>query len=472
MPKLPTYDVIVIGTGAAGFSAAETARAQGASVCVIEQDRLGGECPNYACVPSKALLKTASIYREVQQAKNFGITPGTVTFDFAQIMNYRRRVVERITGGGKFGDRYLELFKEKQISVKKGTAQFVEKDLIEVVGEHLRAKTFVIATGTEDFVPPIKGLSQVKYTSWKQALQMTRQPKSMAIIGGGPVGCEIATFFASFGTRVVLLQSAPNVLHREDEEISRLARTALEELKIEVVTQANVFEIVNGGSGVFGVQVDVGGNKKMHAVEQLVLASGRRARTRNLGLEEVGVKTDEQGWIITNTEQRTNVPQVFAAGDVCGGMQFTHTAHHEGTVAGYNAALIAKKKRTPRENVQEEVVPRVTFLSPEVASVGMNEQEAVSKFKQVLVGRADMSSLGRSVTDQTRFGILKLVAHPKTRKLLGGHMIGERAGEVIHEIALAISLHATIDSLASLIHAYPTYSELVPLAASTVELVR
>jgi mercuric reductase len=464
------YDVIVIGSGAAGFSAVESARAEGAKVCLIEQDRLGGECPNDACVPSKALLKTASIYRQTQHTREFGIQIGAVTFDFAEIMKYRQRVVETITGGGVFGERYEKIFRSLNVDVKKGKAVFVDQHTVEVNGVHLQGKAFVIATGTLEYIPPIVGLETVKYLRWKEAMQLKRLPKSLAIIGGGPVGCELATFFSSFGVRIVLLQSASRVLHREDAEISALAREALSDLKIEILTNANVVEVINGGVGAYGLKVDVAGNRTMHAVEQIVLAAGKRANTDGLGLEKAGVRLDSRGNIVTSKEQKSSVAHIFAAGDVDDGMMFTHTAHHEGFVAGRNAALLAKKKRAPRSRSDERVVPRCTFIAPEVASVGMTQEEAKEAIGKALIGRSQIAALGRAVTDNTRVGMLKIVAHPKTRKALGGHMIGERAGEVIHEIALAIHLGATVDKLACMIHAYPTYSEIVSVAASNVRL--
>ncbi|MBM5789670.1 NAD(P)/FAD-dependent oxidoreductase [Candidatus Parcubacteria bacterium] len=470
MPKLPTYDVVIIGTGSAGFSAAEAARAQGASVCVIEMDRLGGECPNDACVPSKALLKVAQAYRLAQQARTFGVHTGPVSFSFAEVGKYRQGVVETFTGGGAFGDQYLASFHLLDVEVKKGRAQFVAEDTVEVAGEHVRGRAFVIATGTTDFIPPIHGIDRVKTLSWRDALRLGHVPKSLAIIGGGPVGCELATFFASFGTRVVLFQRVPQILRREDPEISALAREALEALKVEVFTSASVTDVQSGGAGVVGVQAEVGGNRKMHAVEQVIVAAGKRANTKGLGLDEVEVKTDERGWIVTSREQRTSAAQVFAAGDVDGGKMFTHTAHHEGFVAGYNAALFAKKKRSARMKSDERVVPRTTFLAPEVASVGMTQPEAAAEYKKALIGRCQMATLGRSVTDHARFGLMKIVAHPKTRKVLGGHMIGERAGEVIHEVALAMHVGATVDKLATMIHAYPTFSEAVAVAASGMQL--
>lgn len=470
MPKISTFDVIVIGSGAAGFSAAEAAQREGAKVCLVEEVRLGGECPNDACVPSKALLKAASVYRSAQHARDFGVQLGSVGFVFSDVLKYKDHIVQTLTGGGTFGDRYEKIFKTLGVTVKKGRATFLDDQTIDVAGESIMGKAFVVATGAIDVVPSIAGLSSVKFVNWKQAMNLKRQPKSVAIIGAGPVGCELATFFASFGTRVVLLQSAPRLLHREDEEISLLAREALERLKIEILTSANVVEVVNGGPSAYGLQVDVAGNRNMHAVEHIVVATGKKANTDGFGLEIIGVRLDGHGNILTNKEQKTNVPHVFAAGDVDGGFLFTHTAHHEGFVAGKNAALFAKKKRTPRAQSHLQVVPRCTFLEPEVGSVGMTQQDVVDAYGKALVGRHTIASLGRALTDSARFGLLKIVAHPKTRKVLGGHMIGERAGEVIHEIALAIYLGATIDKLAGMIHAYPTYSEAIAAAAGNVKV--
>jgi len=469
--KKNIYDVIIIGSGSAGFSAAEAARSQGARVCVIEQGHLGGECPNFACVPSKALLKTAQIYRTIQHAREYGIQMSAVTFDFAQIMNYRKEVVETMTGGGTHGNRYEKLFASLGIDVKFGQAKFIDEKTIQVGEECIVGKSFVIATGTMDFVPPISGLESVKYLNWKEALRLTLQPKSIAIIGGGPVGCEIATFYTSFGTRVVLLQSAPRLLPREEEEISARVLERMRALKVDVVLNAKILEVVNGGVGVYGVNVEVGSEKVMHAVQYIVLAAGKRANTKTLALDEVGVQVDDQGSIRTNKQQATSNKSIFAAGDVDGGMQFTHTAHHEGVVAGYNAALVAKKKRTAKKTSDERVVPRVTFLDPEVASVGMTEEEVKQKFKKVLVGRCELSTLGRTVTEHRRFGMLKIIAHPKTGVVLGGHMIGDRAGEVIHEIALAMYLKISIEKLSKLIHAYPTFSEAIAVAASLAKVV-
>ncbi len=465
-----TYDVIVIGNGSAGFSAVEAARNSGASVCVIEKEVLGGECPNFACVPSKAILKAAKTYRTVQHARGFGIELGKIGFDFSEVMKYRQKVVDTITGGGEIGDRYRQILEKLKVDVKMGEAVFLDDKTLSVDGELVHGKTIIIATGTVDFVPPITGIDETHFIGWKEAISQKRQPKSMAIIGGGPVGCEIATFYASFGTRVVLFQGAPTILNREDEEIAAIAQDAIGKLGVEVFANAKVTEVIDAQGGVYGVKADVNGEQVTSAVDQIVVAAGKRANVQGLALEEAGVELDQRGNIKTGKDQRTSVKHIFAAGDVVGGMQFTHTAHHRGYVAGHNAALTAQKKRTAPRKVDMRVVPRVTFVEPEVASVGMTATQVKKMHKQVLVGRYQVAALGRAVTENARVGLIKIVAHPKTGKILGGHVIGERAGEVVHEIALAIYLNTTMEKLAGMIRAFPTYSEGISAAAAMAKI--
>lgn len=455
MAKQSSFDVIVIGSGTAGFSAVEAAVAQGAKVCLIEKGKLGGECPNDACIPSKALLRAVAVYRTLGSVREFGMDASGRSFDWKKIQAYRERVVSAITGGGE-GERYLQTLKRLKVILKKGEARFVDAHTLEVGNEKIQGKAIVAATGSVDFIPPIDGLHDVRFWGWKEALTASRQPKSIAIIGGGPVACEIATFYAGFGTRVVILQSAPVVLHREDEEISQRAKGALEALGVEVVVDAQVLSCVNGGMGAMGLKVKIGKEEQVFAVENVVVAAGKRPDVAHLGMEHVGLTLEGS-------------PSIFAAGDVDGGPMFTHTAHHEGWIAGHNAAKVALKKKGLLKR-DEQVVPRVTFIEPEVASVGMTQAEVKKKSGKALVGRYETGWLGRAVTDHAGNGLVKLVAHPKTRKLLGAHAICPHAGEIIHEASLAIYLGATINKLAQMIHAFPTYAEGVKAAAASAEL--
>ncbi|MBI4257258.1 NAD(P)/FAD-dependent oxidoreductase [Candidatus Uhrbacteria bacterium] len=463
MAKQVPFDVIVIGSGSAGFSAIEAAVSQGARVCLIEGEHLGGECPNDACVPSKALLKAASVYRTLGNVREFGIEASGRSFDWKKVQAYRQRVVATITGG-VMGERYMQILKRLKVTWKKGEARFIDSHTLEVNNERLIARAVVIATGSQEVIPPIDGLRDIRFWGWKEALTASRQPKSMAIIGGGPVACEIATFYASFGTRVVILQSAPMVLAREDEEISGRAHKALEAIGVEVVVDAQVLSCVNGGMGAIGLKVRIQKQESIFAVETVVVAAGKRPRVMHLGLEHAGLANGTH--LRTTPEQRTDQSHIFAAGDVDGGLMFTHTAHHEGWVAGHNAARVVLKKKGGLLKTDERVVPRATFIDPEVASVGMTQAQAIAKYGKVLVGRYEVQTLGRAVTDHVLGGLIKLIAHPKTRKLIGAHAICPHAGELIHEAALGIYLGATVDKMAGMIHAFPTYAEGLKAAAS------
>lgn len=454
MRKQTLFDVIVIGSGSAGIAAVEAATQQGARVCLIEKGKLGGECPNDACIPSKALLRAAAVYRTLGSVREFGMDASGRSFDWKKIQAYRERVVSTITGGGE-GERYLQILKRLKVTLKKGEARFVDVHTLEVGGEKLEGKAIVVATGTVDVIAPIDGLRDVRFWGWKEALTAPRQPKSIAIIGGGPVACEIATFYGSFGTRVLILQSAPVVLHREDEEISARAGRALEALGVEIVTDAEVLSCVNGGMGAMGLRVKVGKQEQVFAVENVVVAAGKRPNVAHLGLDQ---------------KELERQAHIFLAGDADGGLMFTHTASHEGWNAGHNAALLAFKRRGTKLKRDERVVPRVTFIHPEVASVGMTQAEIKERFGKTLVGRYEIGWLGRAVTDHASGGLVKLVAHPKTRKLLGAHAICPHAGELIHEAALAIYLGATIDKIAGMIHAFPTYSEALKAAAASARV--
>ncbi len=471
MNNKASYDVIVIGSGSAGFSAVESASSLGASVCLIEKDRLGGECPNAACVPSKSLLKAAKVYRSLATAKQFGITIQSSSFQFADVVKYRQRVVDALTGGGAHGNRYEKILQELGVDVRFGAAEFVDEHVVRVNGENIFGKSIVIATGTTDFIPPIPGLAQIHFLRSKEALSQTRQPKSLAIIGGGPVGCEIATYYASFGTRVVILQSAERLLNHDDRDVSLAVKEMMEKLGVQVILNATIAEIVDGRGGVYGVRTQNGTDSTMHAVEQVLVAAGKRSNVQGLSLDLIGLKLNEKGEIITGLDQSTNLKHVFAAGDIDGGLQFTHTATVKGRVAGFNAARLALGKRTNKKTSDLRIVPWVTFLEQEVASVGMTEEAARVKYKHVSVGRAEFSGLGRSVTDSERHGFVKLVAHPTNGKILGGHIVGDRAGELIHTITLAISLGATVDKLCEMIFAYPTYSEAIKVAACSMKRV-
>lgn len=467
------YDVVIIGSGSAGFSAAEAAKALGASVCMIEKEKLGGECPNFACVPTKAAIRAAKVHKTMKHARDYGITAPQINVDFAKVMEYPRKVVKTITGGGEVGDRYIQIAKKLKVTIELGAAEFVDDHTVLVdkgdgLGKKVQGKTFILATGSTSFIPPIEGIQETHYQTFKTIWDIKTLPKSIGIIGGGPVGCEFATFFSEFGSTVSLIQSAPFILHREEEAISKLAEEAMIKRGVDVFTNTRTTQLINGRGGVYGIELSQNNQKTTLAVDMVLIATGKRAALDGLKVDKTGIALDERKNIRANKEARTSMRHIFAAGDVSGGYMFTHTAHHEGEVAGHNAACLAMRKRCKLKKIDTHVVPRATFVDPEVASVGMTTNEAKEKFKKILVGEFKVGGLGRAVTEGEQFGLIRIVADAKTGKVVGGSMIGHSAAEVIHEVALAIYLKAKMDHLAQMIHAFPTFSEAVTAAASNV----
>lgn len=461
--KERVFDVIVIGSGSSGFSAAERANALGAKVCVIEMDAWGGECPNYACVPTKALLKSARAYYEAKmRGTSCGLNSPGVKFNFDAIMNWKEEVVDTITGDGK---RLLTVAKDLGITMVHGRAHFLDAHTVAVGSKKYRAHKFVIATGTVDFIPPIKGLNRDLYITYKDAVNLMTLPKSIVVLGGGPVGCEFAVFFAMLGVRVTVLQLAPVLLQREDAEVSKIIGEQFEKLGITTFTDAQTKEVTRVGKRK-KVSFSVRRGKTQSVTADVVLvAVGKRANVSDLHLDRAGVHLDDAGRLIVKETLQTSQKHIFAAGDVAGGYLLTNVAHASGYIAGQN---VMQKTVGTMMKRDIGVVPRVTFVHPEVASVGMTEKEAIDAGKRVAVGQFPIAALGRAVTEGARVGVVKIVADKKTRKILGGHIVSEHAGEMIHEIALAMHAGLTVDQISSMMHAFPTYSEAVAAAAANV----
>jgi len=452
------YDLLVIGSGSAGFSAALEAKGMGRKIGIVEKEaRWGGECPNWACVPTKVMLKSVRVYRDALKAQKYGVSVSGVKLDYGDVQKRRASIV-----GALGGKRVEKIADDMGFDVIKGVATFLDPHTILVDDKEYTSERFVIATGTSVFVPPIMGISDVGYVDFRTVIELERLPKSIMIVGGGPVGCEFATYLSAFGVKVILVQGAGALLNREEPEISEIVLESLEEIGVDVYVGAEVVKVENSEGGV-DASVRIGSTMRTLSVSMLMLATGKTSNTVGLGLKAALVDTDERGRIIVNTALKTTQKHIWAAGDVDGGMQFTHTAHREGAVAGHNAFSKANVWK-----YSDRVVPRATFVDPEVASVGLTEVEA-KKNGAVLVGSFDMRGLGRSFIDGVERGIVKLVVDKKTRAILGGHVCGPNAGEIVHEIALAMQVSAKIDDITSLIHAYPTYSEAVVAAAAGVK---
>ena len=452
------FDVVVIGGGSAGLSAAFAARNEGASVAIVSFGKLGGECPNYACVPTKVMLAAANKYDDIRRnASVFGIDVKNVSFNLSSMMERKDAVVGAMTGG-----RRLEKILEKeQVTVFRGEARYIDDESIRVGTHIVSAKAFVIATGSIPRIPPITGIDTIDYWTPREAISMKELPESLAILGGGPIGCEFATFFSLLGIPVIVFDVADRLLPREDAEVAAFVAKALMHRGVMFHGNTRVLGITKSGRQLRLTYQTGSTMRNTVRIEKLLIASGRAPNIEGLDLQNAGIKRDSKNDIVIDSAMRIKGKPIFLAGDVSGFPAYTHTAHHEGVIAGKNAALLAQGKKK-FEGVDLRVMPRVTFVSPELASVGKMSEELVVQKKQFTIWRFPVGALGRSVIEGERSGVLKVFVDKKSNLILGASMLGNGAGEVIHELALAMYANIPFDTVQSMIHAYPTMSEAIP----------
>lgn len=447
------FDLIVIGSGSAGSTAAHVARRSDAAVGVVEKDRLGGECPHYACVPTKAMLRSAKIYSYLKRADEFGLRAEGIGFDWEQVAARRDWIINEITGEER---RYEREFSQAGIDLIRGTARFTSEHTIDVDGQRFTAKRFVIATGSSPAVPTVPGLREGGYLTNLDASRLRRLPKSIAILGGGPVGVEFAQIYATFDVRTTLIQRRAQLVSREDPEIAALLLRFLQEAGASVLLKTDLLKVEPVSSQKrLSLRTEDGDHKL--TVDEILVAVGRVPDIHDLALDVPGVTVTERA-IPTDETLRTNHPDIWAAGDVAGKMFFTHVAAYEGYVAGTNAVRPA----SIQENLR--VVPRVTFTDPEIASVGVTERTALDGGRRVSVRRYSFGALSRALIQGEARGFVKIVADADSDEILGGHIIGPEAGELIHEIAVAMQNGVKASGIGETIHAYPTLAEAVGAA--------
>lgn len=455
-PKKPNeidFDLIVIGTGAGGGVAAHLAAAKGKRVAVVEQEKVGGECPNYGCVPTKAVLQAAEVYRTILEASDFGINVGSVKPDFKAIHSWKNKAV-RNTGT----EDGIEAYRSEDITVLSGHAHFLSPWVISVGKRRFSAHHFLIATGTHDVIPPVPGLIESGFISYRQALDLTIMPKKLLIIGGGAIGCEFSHYFSTFGVQVTLVEFAPRLMIREDEEMGELAKAIFEHDGVDVQTNAKVIKVEKSGKQKI-VTIDRQGTIKKVTVDEVLLAAGKSPNV-DLGLENAGVEYSKRGIEVERTMQ-TNVPHIYAAGDVTGMYMFTHTASYQSRIAGLNMFSALKHMADYR------AVPRCVYISPEFASVGRSEDELRAAKTKYQVAAVPIDIIGRSNVTQQDTGFVKILADKKG-VILGASIVAPRAGEMIHELALAIQWKMKASKIDYTIHAYPTWSQAVRICASKI----
>jgi pyruvate/2-oxoglutarate dehydrogenase complex dihydrolipoamide dehydrogenase (E3) component len=440
------YDLVIIGAGAAGLIAADFALRLGARVALLERDRIGGDCTWTGCVPSKSLIKAATVAASARGSTQFGVRSGDPTTDLAEVRKYLRARIEHI-----YAPTAPEALREKGLVVKLGAARFIDPHTLEVTGEHVQARRILLCTGAVPVIPSLAGLDQVPYLTYKEIFGLDRLPGSLIVIGGGPLGCEMAQSYQRLGTRVTLL--ATRLLSRAEPEISELLSRVLVQDGLEHV-RARAQAVRREGD-----LIRVRTAEREFAAECLFIAVGRRPDMAGLGLERAGVRVDPHG-IHVDERLRTTARHIYAAGDVLGGAQFSHLAGWQAFQAVRNALLPGGGAALPR------AVPEVTFTVPEVAHIGLTEAAARERFgDDMRVASMDLRRIDRAVTENDRDGLIKLIAH-RNGRILGASMMAGRAGEALAEVSLAIASRLRLRDLASAIHPYPTYNSAIQLLAT------
>jgi pyruvate/2-oxoglutarate dehydrogenase complex dihydrolipoamide dehydrogenase (E3) component len=446
------FDAIVLGCGSAGTTAAKRLRTAGRSVAVVERDQPGGDCPLRACVPTKALLRSAQVFALLRRAGEFGLSTGDIACDWSRVVARKERIVQA-TGTAEAAAR----LEKRGIIYLHAEATLEDARHVRVDGRILSGERILIATGSRPARPAFPGFDEVQPITSAQAVQLPSLPASLIILGGGPVGCEFAHLFSTFGVRVTLLHHGKVLLPREEPELSLLVREVLVENGVTVETEAEVKHLQRSGK-CKEATVDQAGKMRTFDAEEILLATGRTAETADLGLRAAGVATD-QGRVRINDYLQSSQPHIYAAGDVCGPLQYTHFAHYQGRVAAEN--LFAQAP-TPADY---RVVPRVTFTEPAIASVGLTEQQARQAGHAVRCTTFAIRSLGKALVESEEAGLVKLVADAQSGEILGGHIAAVAAGEMIHEVVAAMTVRAKVHDLAQAIHAFPNFAEGVKAAA-------
>jgi dihydrolipoamide dehydrogenase len=456
---MASFDVIFIGGGPAGYVGAIRAAQLGLSVAVVEREGLGGTCVLWGCIPAKALLESASLANKVRHASDFGITVGNVGFDYGVAMKRSRAVAQQNSKGVEF------LFKKNKITWIKGSAKLAGKNAVSVSAggkdeRHEAKKGIVIATGSRVRGLPQIGLELDKTTvlSSDEVLVLEQAPKTMAIIGAGAVGCEFADVFNAFGTHVTLIEVLPTLLPLEDADVSAELARAFRRRKIEALTGAKISDVKVSKNGV-SMSVTVGGEKKTVEVEKVLIAAGRAPNVDEVGLKEAGVQLTERGFVKINERMETTAKGIYAIGDVAGPPMLAHKGEREGVVL---AEVLAGQHT---HGVNYGNVPNATYCHPEVASIGLTEQQCKDKKLEYKVGKFPFAASGRARTSGDTEGFVKIIRDAKYGEILGAHIIGAHATELIHELAVARENEYTVEEIDLAIHAHPTLSEAVAEAA-------
>ncbi len=448
-PKKFDFNTVVIGAGSAGLVAAYIAAAVKAKVALIEKGKMGGDCLNTGCVPSKAIIRTGKFLSHIRRSGEFGVHTANAEFDFRDIM----KRVHDIIGVIEHHDS-VERYTSLGVDCFSGAAEIESPYCVEVNGQKLTARSIIIATGAEPAVPALPGIENTGYYTSDTIWEIEELPERLLILGGGPIGCELSQAFARLGSRVTQIQKQSRIMPREDPEYSQMVldRFIEEGVDVRLEHQASEFQVENDRKFLI---CDHRGEKVRIEFDVLLIAVGRRARLEGYGLEKLGIEISEQGTIEVNQFLETNYPNIYAIGDVAGPYQFTHFGSHQASTAATNALL----RPFFRRRVDYSVIPWATFTDPEIARVGLNEQEAKAKGIDYEVTRYDFKDLSRAIADSEAHGEIKVLTPPGKDKILGVTVAGEHAGDLITEFILAMQNKLGLGKILGTIHIYPTLAE-------------
>ena len=455
------YDVVIIGGGPGGYVAAVRASQLGLKTAVVEKAKLGGTCLHAGCIPTKALLRSAEIYTNTKNAEEFGIIAPEVGVDFSKVQARKEATTDRLFKGVE------HLMKKGNIDVYDGFGSLLKADAVSVKlndGEEvlLNSKNVIIATGSRPrTLPGLEADGQYVMTS-DEALQMKEIPESIIIVGGGVIGMEWASLLSDFGSKVTVIEYADRILPTEDKEVSKEMQRLMKKKGIKIVTSAKVLpETIEKGDGV-SIKAELKGKEASYSADKVLVSVGRQPLVEGIGLENTAVELN-RGFIQANEYYLTNEPNVYAIGDVIGGLQLAHVASHEGLIA---VEHIAGKNPTP---LDPNLVSKCVYTSPEVASVGLTEDQAIEKGYEVKIGKFPFRAIGKALVLGESDGFVKFVADAKTNKLIGAHMVGPSVTDMITEAALGQVLEATSMDVANMIHPHPSLNEAIGEAALAVE---
>jgi dihydrolipoamide dehydrogenase len=456
MSASPSFDCVVIGSGPGGYVAAIRAAQLGMKTAVVERaDTVGGRCLNEACIPAKAVLRVAEAYKEVVNAKDFGITTGDVSFDFAGAAAHRDKVIKTMVGGVSM------LFEKNKIELIRGQGSLTEDGNVKVGGafdgQEIEAKTVVLATGS---IPkPLLGLQFGGRVLDTAAMWLTdEQPKRLAVIGAGASGTEVASAFGRLGTDVTLIEALDQILPLEDKDAARACAREVAKQNVKIVTGANVESAEDSGDV---VKLTINGEP--HEFDLLCIAAGRAADVEGLGLDEAGIKTDERGLIAVDGALRTSKQGVYAIGDLVPGPALAHKASDEGIIAVEDAAGL------PTHPLDHDYIPRVTFCQPQVASFGLTEAQAKEAGHDVAIGKIPMGAVGAPTVYGDRTGLVKIVGDKRYGEILGAHIVGPKAAELIEELVVARDLEGGYPEIARSVHPHPAFAETILEAARAAD---